>query len=108
MDSEPKKQQIDEKAMLDEWWKQTNDELDAEEDRLNPSVEDDDIDRLEWEHEMRENEQKEMDIEQGMWEDFGGSEPESEEDSDEDEEEDEDDDYISELFKGRIKGRGRA
>jgi rubrerythrin len=38
------------------------DELDAEEDRLNPSVEDDDINRLEWKHERKENEQEEMDI----------------------------------------------
>jgi hypothetical protein len=87
MDSEPKKPQLDRQAMLDEWWKETMDELAAEEDKLYPGVGDDeDIDRLEWEHERRENEQKEMDLEPSMWGDFGGYVSESDEDSDEDDE----------------------
>jgi hypothetical protein len=81
------------------------DELDAEEDKLNPSREDDDeVDRLEWEYDRRRMDEMEKDI----IKDFGGYVTESEEDSDEDEKEDEDDDEIREIFKAREKGCGKA
>jgi hypothetical protein len=58
-----------------------------EEEESRPSGEDDDdIDRLEWEHEMRE--MGKIDIIESMWADYESSESESEEDSDEDEDED--------------------
>jgi hypothetical protein len=83
MDSEPKKQQLDKKAMFDEWWKQTIDELHAEEDRLNPSAGDDEIDREEAERqeiddgmELEEDDDKdddkddEIDREEAMYDMF--------------------------------------
>jgi hypothetical protein len=99
MDSEPKKPQIDEEAMLLEIEEAEQQEINEddqveqemrkmEEEESRPSGEDDDVDRLEWEHEMQEMEQ--LDIVQSMWADYESSESESEEDSDEDEEEDED------------------
>jgi hypothetical protein len=112
MDSEEKKPQFDEEAMqleIEEAEQQEIDEDDlveqemqeAEEEEMNPSEEDDDVDRLEWEHEMRGMEQ--LDIVQSMWADYESSESESEEDSDEDEGEDEDEGnlmVIKEVRKG--------
>jgi hypothetical protein len=103
MDSEEKKPQIDEEAMLMEIEEAEQQEIDeddqveqemrkTEEEEMNPSGEDDDIDRLEWEHEMRE--MAKLDIIQSMWADYESSESESEEDRDEDEEEDEDEDDL--------------
>jgi hypothetical protein len=90
MNSEPKKPQIDRQAMLDEWWKETMDELAAEKDKLYLGVGDDEDDRIEWENEKRrmEEEEEEMFREAKLkgyisWVD---------EESDEDEEEDDDDD----------------
>jgi hypothetical protein len=76
MDSEEKKPQIDEEAMLMEIEEAEQQEIDeddlveqemreSEEEEMNPSGEDDDIDRLEWEHEMRE--MAKVDIIQSMW-----------------------------------------
>jgi hypothetical protein len=112
MDSEPKKPQIDEEAELMEIEEAEQQEIDeddqieqemrkAEEEEMNPSGEDDDIDRLEWEHEMRG--WGKIDIIQSMWANDESSESESEEDSDEDEEEDEDEGnlmVIKEVRKG--------
>jgi hypothetical protein len=98
MDSEEKKPQFDEKAMWQAMWQEIDDLVEqemreAEEEEMNPSVEDDDIDRLEWEHKRRE--MALLDIVESMQADYESSESESEEDSDEDEEEDEDEERKS-------------
>jgi hypothetical protein len=111
MDSEEKKPQIDEEAMLLEIEEAEQQEIEEddlveqemrkmEEEEMNSSGEDDDIDRLEWEHEMQGMEL--LDIVQSMWADYESNESESEEDRDEDEEEDEDEDglmFIKEVRK---------
>jgi hypothetical protein len=104
MDSEPKKPEIDWEP---KFWQEMDDESEQEEE-MNPSGEDDDVDRLEWEHERREMDEMEKDIWQGMWEDFGGSESVSEEDSDEDEEEDEDNDDLMDIDEVRKCVSGKA
>jgi hypothetical protein len=119
MDSEPKKQQFDEEAMWLEIEKAEQEEMDedeqaeqemrkVEEEEMNPSAQDDDIDRLEWEHDMREMELKELgllDIVQSMWASDESNESESEEDRDEDEEEDEDDLMVIKEIRKPMGGK---
>jgi hypothetical protein len=108
MDSEPKKPQLDEEAMLLE----IEDDLveqemrEAEEEEMNPSGEDDDDDQLECEYERRE--MGKVDIIESMWASDESSESESEEDSDEDEEEDEDVDGLMVIKEIRKRVGGKA
>jgi hypothetical protein len=98
MDSEPKKAEIDWEA---KFWQDMN-EVDDEEDELNPSAGDDEIDREEAMYDMVMTEIKEWDlpelVEKMRAEEKKG-ELESEEDTDEDddEEEYEDDDEIGKI-----------
>jgi hypothetical protein len=102
MDSEPKKPQVDWEA---KFWQDMN-ELDDEEDELNPSAGDDEIDREEAMYDMVMTEIKEWDfpeIVEKMRAEEKRSESESEEDTEEDEEEDtdEDDDEIGKICNAR-------
>jgi hypothetical protein len=108
MDSEPKKAEIDWEA---KFWQDMN-ELDDEEDEINPSAGDDEIDREEAMYDMLMTELKDWDlpelVEKKRAEEGKSDEWEWKEDTDEDEEKEYEDDEIEKIFNAREKGCGRA